>query len=174
MTHSSIEALQSLRAEQDLAAGDIAEVTLVVDNGHLSVCNIEEPATGLETKFSLRHTAAFALAGEDTSAMETYSDDNANRPDLVELRRKVTVRAIERPGASADVEIVLADGSRHSKSVDVGIPADDVADQGRRIDAKFRALTASRLGGDGERLLGALHQLQHAENLNEAAKMAQR
>jgi 2-methylcitrate dehydratase PrpD len=174
MTHSSINALQNLRTEQNLAAGDIEEVTLVVDNGHLSVCNIEEPTTGLEIKFSLRHTAALALAGEDTSAMETYSDANANRADLIDLRRKVTVRAEDRPGSSADVEVTLADGSRHSLSVDVGIPTDDVAGQGKLIDDKFRALTAARLGNDADRLLGALHDIQGARSVAEISALAAR
>lgn len=174
MTHSSIDALQKLCADEGLSAGDVEEVTLLVDNGHLSVCNIQEPSTGLEIKFSLRHTAAFALAGEDTSAMETYSDDNAKRPDLVDLRHKVTVRSEDRPGSWAEVEVALADGSSLSKSVDVGIPTDDVADQGRRIDDKFRALTASRLGDDADRLLGALHNIQGARSVTEISELAAR
>jgi 2-methylcitrate dehydratase PrpD len=174
LTHSSIDALQKLRAEETVDGDDIDAVTMVVDNGHLSVCDIEEPASGLETKFSLRHTAAFALAGEDTSAMEIYSDDNAKRPDLVALRRKVTVRGEDRPGTLADVEVRLADGRRLHKSVDVGVPTGDVAEQGRRIDDKFRALTVPRLGADAEALLETLHGLPQAGGIAAAAALASR
>jgi 2-methylcitrate dehydratase PrpD len=166
LTHSSIDALQTLRRETPFIVDDIEEVAIVVDDGHLSVCNIEEPASGLETKFSLRHTAAFALAGEDTSAMEVYSDENASRADLVALRRKVTIRSENRPGTLADVEVTLSDGRHLAASVDVGVPAEDVVEQGRRIDGKFLALAGPRLGDDAPLLLDALHGLQDAPNLS--------
>ena len=43
-------------------------MTVQVDKGHFKVCNILEPQTGLEAKFSLRFTVAMTLAGVDTSS----------------------------------------------------------------------------------------------------------
>ena len=46
----------------------------------LQICNIAEPATGLEGKFSLRATAAMALLGDDTADMAAFNDARMARP----------------------------------------------------------------------------------------------
>ena len=61
--------------------------------GVLDVCNIPEPRTGLEGKFSLRATAAMGLLGDDTGAISTYTDERVKRPELVRLRDRVSVVA---------------------------------------------------------------------------------
>jgi 2-methylcitrate dehydratase PrpD len=167
LTHSSIEALKQLRERNDLTPDDVEAVTLQVDREHLKVCAIEEPATGLETKFSLRQTAAFAVANEDTAALETYSDTNANRPDLITLRRKVTVDPQPEPGTAATVIVNLTDGRRLDHHVDVGVPAADVAVQGAQIDAKCRSLATPVIGAARTAaLLAAIANLDQAANLN--------
>ena len=88
LTHSPIEAARALRLEHHLAPDTISRIKLCVRPGHLKVCNIPAPQTGLEIKFSLRHTVALALSGEDTASLETYSDAIAQRPDLITLREK--------------------------------------------------------------------------------------
>jgi 2-methylcitrate dehydratase PrpD len=85
LTHSSIEASNMLRREFALQADAIRKVTLSVDEGHLRVCNIEKPQTGLEVKFSLRATNALALLGENTADDATYSDATAKRGEIVDL-----------------------------------------------------------------------------------------
>ena len=54
-----------------------------------SICNIEEPKTGLEGKFSLRATTAMALLGEDTSDLATFSDAKVTASEVVSLRDRV-------------------------------------------------------------------------------------
>src|SRR5580692_9607937 len=54
LTHDSIEAAAQLRAEEGLTPDTIAAVSVRAPSGHLGVCNIPAPATGLECKFSLR------------------------------------------------------------------------------------------------------------------------
>jgi hypothetical protein len=58
----------------------------------LGVCNITAPTTGLEAKFSFRLTAAMALAGVDTSALATFSDESCTNPALLALRDRVSVQ----------------------------------------------------------------------------------
>ena len=58
-----------------------------VPPGHLGVCNIQAPATGLECKFSLRMTTALALSGEDTFNEGLFTDATARRSDLVGVAR---------------------------------------------------------------------------------------
>ncbi len=74
----------------------------------LSVCNIAEPRTGLEAKFSYRHTAAMALWGLSTAALDSYTDALAADPALVALRQKITVEADERISETA-TEVRIGD-----------------------------------------------------------------
>ena len=165
LTHSTIEILSDLRNEAQIAPAQIDTVTLSVDPGHLKVCNIQEPDTGLEVKFSLRHTAAFALAGQDTARIESYSDANAQAPELVALRRKVTIVDDGGPSTLATAVITLHDGQSLERSFDVGIPTEDVAAQGLKIDAKFRSLVVPLLGETvAEALLRDLHGLETLDN----------
>ena len=54
---------------------DIEAIDIHVDKGHLRVCNIQEPKSGLEAKFSLRLTAAMALCDLDTASIELFDED---------------------------------------------------------------------------------------------------
>ncbi len=155
LTHSTIEALAGLRQDHDLEPDQLAAVTLEVDPGHLKVCHIEEPASGLEVKFSLRHTAAMALSGIDTSNPETYTDELAGRPDLVSLRRRVEVQPSGGPGTLATAVVTLGDGRRLESSIDVGIAAADLEAQGARLRAKFESLVIPLLGSEASAALMA-------------------
>jgi 2-methylcitrate dehydratase PrpD len=86
LTHSSIEAIKLLRRQLSFSGPDVASIDIHVAPGHLSVCNIASPRSGLETKFSLRHTAALAACGKDTAAIQTYSDENALDATLAMVR----------------------------------------------------------------------------------------
>jgi 2-methylcitrate dehydratase PrpD len=167
LTHSPIEAVAALRREHRLTPQDVASIGLKVGPGHLKVCNIPSPRTGLEIKFSLRHTAALALSGEDTGALATYSDAIANRPDLVELRDKVRVEAqtfTQRTGA--EVVIELSDGRSLTQMFDVGIPAADLHDQWQRVTTKFRSIVEPVLGiAKTERCITLCAALEQADDL---------
>ena len=66
-THAAIEAARRLRRAHGLDDDAIRGVTVRVDPASDKVCNIGDPRTGLESKFSLRPTVAMALAGVDTA-----------------------------------------------------------------------------------------------------------
>ncbi|MEL6774854.1 MAG: MmgE/PrpD family protein, partial [Pseudomonadota bacterium] len=137
--HAMLEALARLRAEP--ATVEAVEVT--VHPRWLAVCNIERPATGLEAKFSYRLTAAMALAGVDTAALETYSEAITIRPDLVALSDRVRVAT----------DPALADTAARVAVTSVGVrreAAHDLADPGpleQRV-ARVRAKAASLIGAD--------------------------
>lgn len=155
LTHSAIEATRSLAAAHRLAVHQIRRVEVGVDPGHLKICNIQEPRTGTELKFSLRGAVALGLLGEDTSDEKLFSDAVANRDDLVSLRDLVSVEARKKPSHTlSDVAIVLDDGTTQRTSHDTGIPAADFKVQGEALLAKFKALTSDRLGEGASRELG--------------------
>ena len=89
LTHATIDAALDLR--QRVTVPEIEEIELTVPPGHLGVCAIPEPRTGLEGKFSLRFTAALALHTGATDESR-FTDDAARDPALVALRDRVTVR----------------------------------------------------------------------------------
>lgn len=167
LTHSSIEALCQLRHERNLTPDSIKGVVLHVPEGHLSVCNIEEPTTGLEAKFSLRHCAAFALHGLDTANLETYSDANATDPDLVRTRALVEVIGDFPNSTAARVEISLKSGETFEMTVDVGVPATDLNAQEERLTAKFDSLVVPLIGDLlSEDLKGQILDLESAPNIS--------
>jgi 2-methylcitrate dehydratase PrpD len=149
LTHSSIEAIRGLKRKHNIGIEDVSSVTLHIDKGALKVCDIREPKTGLEMKFSIRHLAGMALDGADTAALATYSEGNANDARYVDMRRRVSIdprqlEARERHGAAVIIE--LRDGRRLEAKENVGIPAKDVADQERKLVAKFHALAEPVIG----------------------------
>ena len=95
LTHAGIDALKKLREDHNLKVDQVERIEQFVPKTHFSVCNIAEPETGLEVKFSMRHTAAMTLADVDTGSLHSYSDDIAKRPDLIQLRDRVTI--IDKP-----------------------------------------------------------------------------
>ena len=147
MTHSSIEALRGLVRAHRIAPDDVSDVELTVNEGSFGVCNIQEPRTGLEAKFSLRFTAAMALSGRDTSGIETYTDALAREPGLVALRDKV--RVVAWPNAKPETRARVRVGDRTFEAeTNVGIPAADLDAQWERLIRKFRALVDPLLGRD--------------------------
>lgn len=139
-THAALEALATLRAAHALQAGDIARITLTVHPRWLRVCNLEQPRTGLEAKFSYRLTAAMVFGGLDTGALGTYTDAACSRPDLVALRDRVRVATDESLADTASrVALQLTDGRELTQfyDLDAEVP---LAAQQAKLRAKATAL----------------------------------
>jgi 2-methylcitrate dehydratase PrpD len=145
LTHDAIEAASLLRSEEGLTPEVIQSVSVKVPAGHLSVCNIQAPATGLECKFSLRMTTALALAGEDTFQDALFSDATARRPDLVALRERIDIDPTQQ-GRGCVVSVRLKDGRTLSRTGDVSQPLRDLAAQQEKLERKFCHLTSGLLG----------------------------
>jgi len=144
-THSAIEAMRKLKAEHGLEPADVESVHIQVTPRHMRMCNLQEPRDGLECKFSLRMTAAMALSGDDTSNEKLFNDETAARPDLIALRRRVTVTD-DGPELGAVVNITLKDGGTVSAHVDVAVPDRDLAAQQERLERKFHHLADPVVG----------------------------
>lgn len=163
-THATIESARKLRAAHGLDAAQIARVEVTVNPYCDRICNIASPTTGLEAKFSLRHTAAFALAGIETADPAIFDDAHANAPALVALRERVSVGFAEDVGqGQARVTVHLTDGSTHRAEHNAALPMQDLAAQRARLVAKFERLAAPVLGSARCReivaMVDALHTL---------------
>jgi 2-methylcitrate dehydratase PrpD len=165
LTHDAIEAAGQLRIEEKLTPEVIESVTVKVPPGHLGVCNIQAPATGLECKFSLRMTTALALAGEDTFQEALFSDATARRPDLVALRERVEIDPTQQ-GRGSVVSVRLKDGRTLSRTGDVSQPLRDLAAQQEKLERKFRHLTFGLLGREaGDEAIEICRTLEAQPNL---------
>ncbi len=166
MTHSAIEATANLCASNAFDPHQIKSVTVQVDPGHFKVCNIAEPQTGLEAKFSLRFTVAMTLAGVDTSSIDIFTDALTQDPQLVKFRDLVKVVAHETPNADTIVTIETEDGQVFTEAFNVAIPMTDLEQQWAKLEHKFRTLVTPRLGADRADLIVKLcRQLDTLEDL---------
>jgi 2-methylcitrate dehydratase PrpD len=176
LTHAPIESARRLREQHRLTPEAITGITLRLDASCERVCNIPAPVDGLQSKFSLRQTVAMALAGIDTASLVAYSAENASDPVLVRLREQVDIEWQDNwPQALSELEIELTDGRRLTARHDAGIPTADIADQGRRLAAKFDALAEPVLGAPRAReLRETIAGLDHLADVTELAKLAAR
>jgi len=143
-THSSIESLLRIKEAHGVTPEQVSAVHLRVPTGALSMCNIQEPATALEGKFSLRFTSALALGHGDTSEL-AFTDERTADPLLVSLRDRVQVEGDAVAGGT-QVTVTLTDGRVLREAVDVNIPATDLELQWERLAAKFRGLATPVIG----------------------------
>ncbi|MEX1194109.1 MAG: MmgE/PrpD family protein [Dehalococcoidia bacterium] len=155
LTHAPIEAASRLRAD-GLRVQDIDSVEVRGSMTCVGVCDIPEPTTGLEGKFSLRATTAMALLGDDTSDPATFSDQRMREPDLIALRDRIAF--VPQPGLAATraTVVVRSDGRELSAEADTGQPSTDLDAQWDKLSAKFFALAEPVVGPDNAR---ALHRM---------------
>ena len=147
LTHAPIEAARKLREQHGVTPERVERIRLSLDEVCDRVCNIPQPKTGLEAKFSLRLTSAMGLAGVDTGRLSTYAESTTADPTLVGLRDKVEFDFRQgTPNTLARMEVLLTDGSRVTTEHDSGVPASDVDDQGHRLEQKFASLVEPVLG----------------------------
>ncbi len=176
-THETIEGVLRLREEHALDPADVEAVELLVPPGHLAMCNIQEPATALEGKFSLRFTASLALAGRGTSEA-AFSDEAVHDPGLTALRDRVRVRPRTEDngpaiGGGTDVTVRLRGGQELRKRVNLDVPANDLDQQWRRLVVKFRALAEPAIGPEGAAaLLAAVEDLENAPSMAALPRLA--
>ncbi|MEX0339727.1 MAG: MmgE/PrpD family protein [Arenibacterium sp.] len=107
--HAVLEAARDL----DVAEPEIAEMTAYTHPRWMSVCNQLAPDTGLGAKFSFRTVLAMTALGQDTGALDTYSERVCAMPKLKALRERIDVREdAELSETAARLVVVRRDGIR--------------------------------------------------------------
>ncbi len=139
-THAALEALIEVRDRQGIEAEEITAIRLHVNPCWRRVCNIAEPSTGLEAKFSYRLTAALVMLGHDTAALETFNEEVCRDPALVELRNKVYVEFDDAvPDTAARIQIERRDGAPLEAAHDLMEPV-PLSERQSRIRSKAESL----------------------------------
>ena len=122
VSHPVIDAAVVLR-ERGIDPARIRSVEAVVHPVVLDVMGVQEPESGLRSKFSVYHCFAIGLL-DGVAGPAQYTDERAADPQVVELRRKVTatldpsvakdactVRAQLEDGTTEEVVVEHATGS---------------------------------------------------------------
>ncbi len=150
--HPSIDACVQLR-ERGVRAEQVERIELKVHSLVLELTGKKEPADGLQGKFSVYHGCAvgliFGRAGE-----HEFSDAVVNRPDVVELRRKIVATVDQNiDEASVDVTAILGGARREHVFVEHAIGSLQRPMTDAQLEAKFTELSAPVIGADKTKAL---------------------
>jgi 2-methylcitrate dehydratase PrpD len=172
-THAAIEAASQIRVEHNLTPDRIEKIELRVPESYLKMCNILEPTTGLEAKFSLRVTAAMGLAGENTAKIANYNEDLCTDGTIVNLRDKTTVvPEAKLEHANSEVIVSTQDGLVFRQYSDASIPEDDQDRQWFRLSSKFRDMAEGPIGlNKADAVVEAVGKLEDQASLTEIAEL---
>ena len=168
LTHSTIEAVQSIRQQHGIGLDDLAKLTIYMPPPNRKVCDIPDPSSGLEIKFSIRHLAIMALDGANTADLAMYSDANANDARYASARAKSVIehRTLGQRCAGA-VSLETTDGRTMLAETDVGIPATDTAVQLGKLEHKARTIMSSSIGSErADAVIEAAKSLESAATVN--------
>jgi 2-methylcitrate dehydratase PrpD len=86
-----IEALLDNEELAGVGLEEIASFELTTNPRWLTVCDIKQPRTGLEVKFSYNWLAAMTLRGDKTGDDRIYTDAIASDPAISTFARRVSV-----------------------------------------------------------------------------------
>ena len=133
-THAMIEALKKAK----VSGSDVESITVTTHPRWLKVCDIKQPRTGLEVKFSYVHLAALVSYAVDTSSEKTFTDALCKDLKLIDLANRVKVATDESYNdTTQSVLIRLKSGQSQSVRYDLSdrVPMPDL-EAGLRNKAK--------------------------------------
>jgi 2-methylcitrate dehydratase PrpD len=118
VSHPTIDAVRRLRERHDLRPEQVAEIRARVHPLVPELMGKREPRVGLEGKFSIFHCAAIALV-EGHARPSQFTDEAVNRPEAVDLRRRVAVTADpSMPETQVELTIALRDGRELTEKIE--------------------------------------------------------
>jgi len=172
LTHPTIEAVLELRSEHDVIPGDISSIEATVNDYVSWVTAKGSPATGLEGKFSIYHSAAVA-AVDGAASVRQFTDERVNDPMVAAMRSRVSIVVDEAlPKDAATVTMKMADGRSFSQTIshNKGTPDHPMTDD--EIEAKFMSLAGERLGDDDARRVAEMcWNLEHQSDVGAIVKL---
>ena len=145
--HPLIDAVIAIRNRERIDPAAVSEISLRVHPLVLSITNVLEPTSGLQSKFSAVHSAAVALL-DGGAGIAQYSDAKAADPTVAALRRKTKAVADETVRSDEAFATIEAGCKRYDAHVlhasgTAGNPMSDAA-----IEAKFRANATPVIGSE--------------------------
>lgn len=143
-THAMIEALLDIRKQGNIGADDILELRVSVHPRWLRVCDVKQPRTGLEVKFSYAWLAAMVMNDISCADPDAFGDELCWNLTLKDFAERVTVEGNEDlADTSAEVSAELRDGSKLIGSHDL-MRAIDPEDLASRLREKGLAMIGDK------------------------------
>ncbi len=143
--HPLIDAVIAIRNRERIDPAAVSEISLRVHPLVLSITDVIEPATGLQSKFSAVHSAAVALV-DGAAGIAQYSDAKASDSVVAALRGKTRIIADATLRSDEAHATIVAGGKRHEAHVPhaSGTAANPMSDDA--IAAKFLANATPVIG----------------------------
>jgi 2-methylcitrate dehydratase PrpD len=143
--HPLIDAVIAIRNRDRIDPATVSEISLRVHPFVLSITDVVDPSTGLQSKFSTLHSAAVALV-DGAAGIAQYSDARARDPLVAALRGKVKAEGDEALGKDEAYAVIVAGGKRHEVHIPhaAGTAANPMSDAA--IEAKFLANATPVIG----------------------------
>jgi 2-methylcitrate dehydratase PrpD len=168
-THAAIDAALAATSAADTPATPPRRIEIEVSPTLAGVCDIDDPRSGLQAKFSLRAVTALALDGADTADPDTFADQRLAEPRYLELWARTRVAFVpELSDFQARVTLVDESGCRSMAFADASVEPDPVAEH-RRLMRKFHRLADPVIGHDRAvavaALIDALDELESIQPL---------
>jgi 2-methylcitrate dehydratase PrpD len=166
--HPLIDAVIAIRNRDRIDPAAVSEIALRVHPLVLSITGVVEPSTGLQSKFSVAHSAAVALA-DGAAGVVQYTDARAKDPQVAALRSKVKAVADDTLRRDEAHAAVAANGARREIHVAHASGTVDNPMSNAAIEAKFLANAAPVIGderaGQVRDLVWRLEKLADAREL---------
>lgn len=171
--HPVIDGCIRLREEHSLKPRQVASVALRVHPLALTLTGIRSPRSGLESKWSIFHSAAVALCDGEAGEAQ-YSDARVRDPGVFRLRERVSAKP--EPALREDeahVMVTLADGRRLEMHVEHALGSAENPMSDRDLDRKFDALAHDVLpAAQVEKLLETCWGVRQLPDAAEIARLA--
>jgi len=172
-THPALDALLFLRRRDRFTAADVDRIDVDVDSITPTILIYDQPATGLEGKFSMPFCAAAAIVSGRVG-IDTFEPDALADPDVTALQSRVTMRVDKTLDGTAPaltqarVTVRLRDGRTitHSANGARGYPAQPASDD--ELATKFLACARRTLAEPAsDRALAILREIESVTNLRD-------
>jgi 2-methylcitrate dehydratase PrpD len=143
--HPLIDAVIAIRNRDRIDPTAVTDISLRVHPFVLSITDVVEPTTGLQSKFSTVHSAAVALV-DGAAGVAQYSDARATDPLVAALRRKTKAVADATLGSDEAHAAITVGDRRYEVHIPhaSGTAANPMSDAA--IEAKFLANATPIIG----------------------------
>lgn len=144
--HPLIDAMIALHDSAGLPAEQVERVELRVHPHAVKITGVDDPRSGLMSKFSINHSASVAYLDGDAGIAQ-YTDARAGAADMLAFRRKIQVFVEERfRKDQAHATLVAADGRRFEAPVAHATGTADNPMSDAALERKFLGNAAGAVG----------------------------
>jgi len=145
--HSIVDAMIQIRTQTPVDPAQVSEIRLSVHPHVVSITGVMTPASGMQSKFSVSHSAAIGLADGAGGAFE-YSDERVRDPVIAALRGKVKVQVDTTLAVDQARAVVTMGGKQYHAFVEhqSGTRNNPMSDAA--VESKFTTYSVPVIGED--------------------------